>query len=83
MSDSGTEGHPKYVPDAVYEHRDEVAKLFNDGGKIYLCGSAARLGQSCAEVCRKIYSEKTGKGEEEAEKWLDSVRTDRYISDVY
>lgn len=83
MPDSGTEGHPKYVPDAVYERRDEAAKLFQEGGKIYLCGSAARLGQSCAKVCKKIYSEKMGASEEEAEKWLDRVRTDRYISDVY
>lgn len=83
MPDAGTEGHPKYVQDAIYEHRDQCAKLFDEGGKIYLCGSAARLGQSCATVCKKIYMERTEKSEEDAEKWLRSVQTDRYISDVY
>jgi cytochrome P450/NADPH-cytochrome P450 reductase len=81
--DAGTEGHPKYVQDAIWAERDQCAKLFNQGGKIYLCGSAAKLGQGCASVCKKIYMEKTGKNEEEAEEWLQSVKTDRYVSDVY
>lgn len=76
-------GCPKYVQDAAWAHRDEVAELFSQGGKIYLCGSAARLGQSCASVCKKIWMERTGKGEEEAATWLDSIKTDRYVSDVY
>ena len=83
MPDAGTEGHPKYVQDAIYEHRDICAKLFREGGKIYLCGSAARLGQGCANVCKKIYVEQTGKTEEQADEWLESVKTDRYVSDVY
>ncbi|CAD0112093.1 unnamed protein product [Aureobasidium uvarum] len=74
---------PKYVQDAIWEHREEVAKMFMDGGKIYLCGSAARLGKSAAEVCKKVWCEKNGKSMEEAEAWLQSVKTDRYISDVY
>jgi cytochrome P450/NADPH-cytochrome P450 reductase len=74
---------PRYVQDAIWEHREEVAKMFVDGGKIYLCGSAARLGKSAAEVCKKVWCERNGKSMEEAEEWLQSVKTDRYISDVY
>ena len=74
---------PRYVQDAIWEHRQEVAKMFVDGGKIYLCGSAARLGKSAAEVCKKVWCEKNAKSMEEAEQWLQSVKTDRYISDVY
>lgn len=80
---SKDETGPHYVQDAIWEHREEVAKMFVDGGKIYLCGSAARLGKSAAEVCKKVWCEKSGKSMEEAEKWLQSVKTDRYISDVY
>ncbi len=80
---AGTDGHPKYVQDAIWAERDQCAKLFGDGGKIYLCGSAARLGQGCSTVCKKIYMEKTGKNKEQAEEWLTSVRTDRYVADVY
>jgi cytochrome P450/NADPH-cytochrome P450 reductase len=74
---------PRYVQDAIWEHREEVAKMFVDGGKIYLCGSAARLGKSAAEVCKKVWCERNGKSMEEAETWLQNVKTDRYISDVY
>ncbi|CAK3933249.1 cytochrome P450 [Lecanosticta acicola] len=74
----------RYVPDVIWEDRaGEVANLFQNGGKIFLCGSAAKLGKSCANVCKKIYSEKTGKSEEEAESWLQSVRAERFIADVY
>lgn len=74
---------PHYVQDAIWEHRGEVAKMFVDGGKIYLCGSAARLGKSAAEVCKKVWCEKNGKTMDDAEVWLQSGKTDRYISDVY
>ena len=83
MPDAGTADHPKYVQDAIWAEREQCAELFQNGGKIYLCGSAARLGQSCADTCKKIWMEKTGKSEQEAEEWLQNVKTDRYISDVY
>ncbi|KJZ75343.1 hypothetical protein HIM_05269 [Hirsutella minnesotensis 3608] len=77
-------GRPKYVQDAIWEQRDLCGKLFASGGKIYLCGSAERLGKSSAEVCKKIFRDKNPeKSEEDAQNWLDSIKTDRYISDVY
>lgn len=83
MPGSGTTGHPKYVQDAIWEEREQCSELFRSGGRIYLCGSAAKLGQSCAEVCKKIWMQQTGKDEDAAEEWLQSVKTDRYIADVY
>lgn len=74
---------PRYVQDVIWENREEVALLFRSGGKIFLCGSAARLGEGVAEVCKKIYKEQTSKTDEEAELWLENVKTNRYISDVY
>ena len=73
----------RHVPDALWEHRNRVWDMFRDGGNIYLCGSAARLGRSAAEMCRRIWREKTGKSELEAEEWLEQVKNDRYVSDVY
>ena len=74
---------PKYVQDAIWEQRERCSELFREGGKIYLCGSAARLGASCSKVVKDIYMEHSGKDEKQAEEWLDTVRTSRYISDVY
>ena len=73
----------RHVPDALWNHRDRVWNMFQDGANVYTCGSAARLGSSSAATWRRIWSEKTGKTELEAHEWLDQVKNDRYISDVY
>ncbi|KAF2720304.1 cytochrome P450 [Polychaeton citri CBS 116435] len=76
-------GDKKYVQDLIWENKDTVADMFENGGKVYLCGSAARLGKSCGDVSKKIMMERTGKSEAEAEEWLQDIKTDRYVSDVY
>lgn len=77
-------GRPKYVHDAIWMERETCADLFMSGGKIYLCGSANKLGRSCADVCKKIYMDRNmDKTAEDAQEWLDGIKTDRYISDVY
>jgi cytochrome P450/NADPH-cytochrome P450 reductase len=80
---SGSEKAPKYVPERMWDEREEVWKLFRDGAKIFVCGSAAKLGKSTADVCKKIWMETSGKGQEEAEEWLEKVREDRYVSDTF
>lgn len=77
------QGTKKYVYEVLEENQDRAAELFESGGKIFLCGSAARLGQSTAESCKKIYMARAGKSQEEADEWLDKVKVDRYVSDVY
>ena len=57
----------QHVPDALWEHRERVWDMFDAGGKIYLRGSAAKLGRSSAEMCRRIWRDKTGKPDLEAE----------------
>ena len=73
-----------YVPDRVYEDREEIAKLFSNGAKVFVCGSASKLSKGTAEVSKKIWLENhsgcTGK---EADEWLESVRETRYVSDVF
>lgn len=73
----------KYVPDRMWDEREEVAKLFRDGAKIFLCGSASKLAKSTAEVCKKIYKERRGVTDAEADEWLESVKETRYVTDVF
>lgn len=49
----------------------------------FVCGSAAKLGRSVADVCIRIYKKERSKSDEEAQKWLQSVRTSRYINDFF
>ncbi|KAK2611954.1 hypothetical protein QQS21_002060 [Conoideocrella luteorostrata] len=77
-------GRPKYVQDAIWEERELCAELFRRGGRIYVCGSAERLAKGVAGVCKKIYLQNHAEqSEKDAQAWLDSIKTDRYISDVY
>jgi cytochrome P450 / NADPH-cytochrome P450 reductase len=80
---SRMENKPRYVQDAIWENKDELADMFKAGGKIYLCGSAARLGKSAAEVCKRIYRKRSGAGEQEADEWPERPKEDRYVSDVF
>ncbi|KAJ5692065.1 hypothetical protein N7462_001488 [Penicillium macrosclerotiorum] len=73
----------RYVPDALWHLRHRVWEMFQKDGRIYVCGSASRLGRSCSETWRRIWAEKTGKSETEAQKWLEKIKNNRYISDVY
>ena len=77
------QGEKKHVNEVFQGDQDRVAELFRAGGKIYLCGSASRLGRSTAEACKSVYRAKSGKSAKEAEEWLDQVKVDRYVSDVY
>lgn len=73
----------KHVPDRIYSEADEVAELFNQpGAKLFLCGSTG-LANSTAEVCKKIYQERRGVGEQEAARWFEKIREERYVSDVF
>lgn len=73
----------RHVPDALWEHRERVWDIFGAGANIYVCGSAARVGSSSAATWRRIWSEKTGGSESEAHEWLDQMKNNRYISDLY
>lgn len=89
FSQRGPDGEgkgPKHVPDRMWDERDELAGLVAGGAKIFVCGSARRLGKSAADVCKKIWLERhegEGVGEKEAEEWLESVKEDRYVSDTF
>ncbi|KAI9151433.1 bifunctional p-450 nadph-p450 reductase [Paramyrothecium foliicola] len=71
----------RYVPDMMWEMRDRLWGLLQDGARIYICGSAGRLGRSCGETWRRIWMEKTGKGPDEAFEWFEKFKNDQYISD--
>ncbi|KAF3036352.1 hypothetical protein E8E12_008017 [Didymella heteroderae] len=78
-------GHYKYVPDRMWAEREELAVLFGEhGAKILVCGSASKLAKSTADVCKRIWLEKhEGQTEEAAQLWLEKVKEDRYVSDVF
>ncbi|OJD32086.1 nadph-cytochrome p450 reductase [Diplodia corticola] len=74
----------KYAHERIWAEREECAKLFREGAKILLCGSASKLAKSTADTLKKIWLEHNdGKTEEDAEGWLQAQKEDRYVTDVF
>ena len=73
----------RHVDAAMWEDRGRLWDLFQEGGNIYVCGSASRLGRSSAQVFKRIWMDKTGKSEVDADDWLDEIKSSRYVTDVY
>jgi len=96
----------KYAQDRVWRERKQVGCLFEQGARVYVCGSG-RLGRGVKEVAGRIYRESVaggirGKGpvglagknegegeeakevtEEEAGRWWEGLRGERFSVDVF
>ena len=76
-----------YVQERMWAEREELVDLFDDGAKVFVCGSA-KLGDGVRNVVMRMYketAEKRGKEktEEEVAKWFDGIRNERYAVDVF
>ncbi|KAF7187825.1 Bifunctional cytochrome P450/NADPH--P450 reductase [Pseudocercospora fuligena] len=77
----------RYVQDRVYKEADEIARLFDLGARIYICGSGA-MGRNVSDVAvRLLVEEAEEKGEtlseEEARASWEKWRGERYALDVF
>ena len=79
-------GH-KHVDDAIRADTDSLLELWGQGARVYVCGSR-EVGESVKNVCLEISMEaqrRAGKepSEEKAQQWFDSIRNERYSTDVF
>lgn len=77
----------KYVQDRFWADREDVLDFFRSGAKVFMCGSG-KVADGVKDASMKMYmhaSEKEGKPktEEEAEKWFNALRNERFMSDVF
>lgn len=77
----------KYVQERMWREREELVGMFDQGAKVFVCGSA-KLGEGVRETTMRIYSEvaeKRGKPKtkEEVRKWFEGIRNERYAVDVF
>ncbi|KAJ1560676.1 hypothetical protein HK405_006291, partial [Cladochytrium tenue] len=73
----------RHVDELILRDSDELAELFRQGAHVYVCGSAAKLGKSVSDAVVAVYREKRGCSTEEATAWLDSIKGERYVTDVF
>ncbi|EMD00975.1 hypothetical protein BAUCODRAFT_566786 [Baudoinia panamericana UAMH 10762] len=83
-------GH-KHVDDAMRADAKMLLGLWDEGGRVYVCGSKG-LGESVKKTCLELskmwqkehgYDSNEEEAEERANKWFDKVRNERYSTDVF
>ncbi|KAK0120349.1 hypothetical protein ONS95_011752 [Cadophora gregata] len=77
----------RYVQDRLWEEREEMIKVFNEGASLYVCGSSM-VGEGVASTTKRIYQEAAEglgkpKTDDEVETWFAGIKNDRYASDVF
>lgn len=80
--ESGSAIH--YVQDRVWQDRDDVARLIDQGARIYVCGDGRRMAPAVRETFGRIRREISQSSQEEADAWLAELeKSVRYVQDVF
>ena len=77
----------KYAQDRLYAEKELVSRLFEAGGRAYICGSA-KLGEGVADTAAKIIVENCAKksqvlSHEQALQYWQGLRGERFAVDVF
>ncbi|KAF2723458.1 NADPH--cytochrome P450 reductase [Polychaeton citri CBS 116435] len=80
-------GGNKYVGDALKSDLELLDKLWDQGARVYVCGSR-HVGEAVRSVAiesLRTAARAEGKDDsvEQAEAWFDSIRNERYSTDVF
>jgi ferredoxin-NADP reductase len=68
--------------DRVYHERRELAEMFKNGAKVYLCGSG-RMASGVKETCARIYADYKEVELEEGREWMKAVQAERFATDIF
>jgi len=77
----------RHVQDRLWEEKEDMIKAFNEGAKLYVCGSNM-VGEGVATMTKRIYQDAVeavgkSKSDEEIEEWFQGIKSDRFASDVF
>ncbi|KAK1633338.1 cytochrome P450 [Colletotrichum phormii] len=78
----------KYVQDRIWQEREMLYGLWDQGARVYVCGSN-RVAEGVKDVLLRAAREKSelddGKpmNDEELEEWFSNIRNERYATDVF
>ena len=74
-----------YVQDAIWRDRADVAPLFQQGARVYVCGDGAGMAPAVRDTFVRIYQEAMGVSREAADTWAEQVEREavRYVADVF
>lgn len=72
----------RYVQNRILHDRKEVVESFRRGALVYVCG-AGRVGVGVEGVMAEIRMEERGIGEEEARRWVQEQKSERFWADIF
>lgn len=72
----------KFVQDRIWFDRQDTARFFQQGAKIYICG-AGIVGSGVEDAMARIRMETTGVEEEVARDWVQKLKGERFWADVF
>jgi cytochrome P450/NADPH-cytochrome P450 reductase len=79
-----TDTRCRYVQDAMLDCADEVWDLLQHDAAVFVCGNASTIAPGVRSALTRIFTDKTGTGEADAEAWLSGLRTtDRFVEDIW
>ncbi|KAH7156720.1 cytochrome P450 [Dactylonectria macrodidyma] len=77
----------RHVQDRLWKDREDVIDLWQKGATVFVCGSrgvAESAKESIIKIKVEMESRINGKGDlETTEKWFESLRNIRYVTDVF
>jgi sulfite reductase (NADPH) flavoprotein alpha-component len=82
---SRDQAHKIYVQHRILENAPEIWKwIDSEGAQFFVCGDARRMAKDVDAALRKIVQEQGGKSAEEANDYVEKLKSDkRYKRDVY
>lgn len=78
----------RYVQDRVSRDRKDIFELWDQGARLYLCGSRA-VGKGIEDVCVDMVKDSAQQKlsnivtDEAARAWLNNLRNERFMADVF
>ena len=79
-----TDAACRYVQDAMLDCADEVWDLLRRDAAVFVCGNASTIAPGVRSALTRIFRDKTGTGEADAQAWLAGLRTtDRFVEDIW
>ena len=74
----------RYVQEAMLDRADEIWDLLQRDAVVFVCGNASTIAPGVRTSLTRIFSERTGAGEADAQAWLTGLRAaDRFVEDIW
>jgi cytochrome P450/NADPH-cytochrome P450 reductase len=74
----------RYVQEVMLDCADRIWELLQKDAGVYVCGNASTIAPGVRRSLTRIFADKTGAGDADAQAWLSGLRSgDRFVEDIW